>query len=98
MHIQPHSDAKKKKTGKKTQPNKDKNKAKLLKYTYLLLHYSLDVNISWLLTQLDDVATLQRPVGKFAIDRVAKTCHTPRRNAQVRRNHLKRCLVGYTQE
>jgi hypothetical protein len=40
----------------------------------------LDVDVSWLFSQLDDRA---RP--RFAIDRASKRCHTPRRNPEVDR-------------
>lgn len=39
---------------------------------------NIDVNISWLLAHIDDANK-----GKFAIDRLSKRTHTPRRNAAV---------------
>jgi hypothetical protein len=38
----------------------------------------VDVNITWLLTHVDEASR-----SSFAIDRTAKSCHTPRRNSQI---------------
>lgn len=43
-----------------------------------LVRPSIDVNITWLLSNIDDT---NKP--KFSIDRVSKSCHTPRRNQQI---------------
>jgi hypothetical protein len=42
---------------------------------------SIDVNITWLLATLEESTANFR--GKFRIDRMAKSCHTPRRNQQI---------------
>ncbi len=41
---------------------------------------SIDVNITWLMTNIDESAA-HKP--RFAIDRLAKSCHTPRRNEPI---------------
>jgi len=42
---------------------------------------SIDVNITWLLQNLEESTANFR--GKFHIDRLAKSCHTPRRNEPI---------------